>query len=134
MCIKTQLYESEWAKKHLSTAVRNSLVSRTSFWLLGFCTGLALFVEEERRRAELAMYVLPKGLESAWSMMRNRGYMPFIPFGDSIVSLLNHFVFEGRKRVRVVGLVKLTRLVNIALCHWDEYGHGELLRSSLGFI
>ncbi|KAF9516869.1 hypothetical protein BS47DRAFT_1371618 [Hydnum rufescens UP504] len=61
------------------------LVSRASFWFLGAMTGLALFVEDQRRRAELTMYVLPRGLESAWSMMRNRGYVPFIPFGDSIL-------------------------------------------------
>jgi len=35
--------------------------------------GLSLFVEEKRRRAELAMYVLPKGLESAWVMARGKG-------------------------------------------------------------
>ena len=47
---------------------------------------LSLLVEEPRRRAELAMYVLPRGLESAWSMMRGRGYVPFIPFGEVVLS------------------------------------------------
>ncbi|KAI3615700.1 hypothetical protein WG66_011736 [Moniliophthora roreri] len=42
------------------------LASKWSFWLPGFLSGLALFIEEKRRRAELAMYVLPKGLESLW--------------------------------------------------------------------
>ncbi|KAJ7485672.1 hypothetical protein FB451DRAFT_1230689 [Mycena latifolia] len=35
--------------------------------------GLALLIEDERRRAELAMYVLPKGLESLWVAARGQG-------------------------------------------------------------
>ena len=44
-----------------------------SFWVPGLASGLALFVEEKRRRGELAMYVLPKGLESIWVMARGKG-------------------------------------------------------------
>lgn len=51
------------------------LISKVSFWLPGFIGGLALFVEERRRRGELAMYALPKGLESAWVMARGKGYV-----------------------------------------------------------
>ena len=49
------------------------LVSNTSFWLAGFAAGLSLFVEEKRRRGELAMYVLPKALESLWVTARGKG-------------------------------------------------------------
>jgi hypothetical protein len=49
------------------------LVSKSSFWFVGMLAGLSLFVEEKRRRGELAMYVLPKGLESAWVMARGKG-------------------------------------------------------------
>lgn len=51
------------------------LISKASFWLPGFAAGLALFVEEKRRRGELAMYVLPKGLESIWVMARGKGWV-----------------------------------------------------------
>ena len=50
-------------------------MSKPSFWLGGMLCGLSLFVEEARRRPELAMYVLPKGLESAWVMARGKGYV-----------------------------------------------------------
>lgn len=53
--------------------VTDLLISRFSFWVPGFVAGMALFVEEKRRRGELAMYVLPKGLESAWVMARGKG-------------------------------------------------------------
>jgi hypothetical protein len=46
--------------------VLNVSASKYSYALGGFLGALSLFVEEERRRGELAMSVLPKGLESAW--------------------------------------------------------------------
>ena len=49
------------------------LISKPSFWFGGLLTGLSLFVEEKRRRAELAMYVLPKAMESAWVLARGKG-------------------------------------------------------------
>lgn len=49
------------------------LLSKPSFYLGGMLCGLSLFVEEARRRPELAMYVLPKGLESLWVMARGKG-------------------------------------------------------------
>ncbi|KAF5385411.1 hypothetical protein D9757_005387 [Collybiopsis confluens] len=47
-------------------SVIDSLISKYSFFVPGLFSGLALFIEEKRRRPELAMYVLPKGLESLW--------------------------------------------------------------------
>jgi hypothetical protein len=51
------------------------LISKASFAILGAAAGLSLFVEEKRRRGELAMYVLPKGLEGAWVMARGKGWV-----------------------------------------------------------
>ena len=36
-------------------------------------SGLAVLIEAKHRRGELAMYVLPKGLESAWVAARGKG-------------------------------------------------------------
>ena len=60
---------------HLPQWIVDLLISKASFWLPGFAAGLSLFVEEKRRRGELAMYVLPKGLESAWVMARGKGWV-----------------------------------------------------------
>ena len=43
------------------------------FWLNGLLAGLAVLIEAKHRRGELAMYVLPKGLESAWVAARGKG-------------------------------------------------------------
>lgn len=34
------------------------------------------------------MYVLPRGLESAWSSARRRAWVPLVPFGESILGAL----------------------------------------------
>ncbi|KLO05067.1 hypothetical protein SCHPADRAFT_839794, partial [Schizopora paradoxa] len=60
---------------HRSTLkLRQLIISRPMYWIGGLLSGLSLFVEAKRRRGELAMYVLPKGLESAWVMARGKGY------------------------------------------------------------
>ncbi|KAJ7104424.1 hypothetical protein B0H15DRAFT_896901 [Mycena belliarum] len=72
ICFKAQLYE-RLAGGLLPAGLVRLLISRGSFWVPGFLAGIALLIEEPRRRAELAMYVLPKGLESAWVAARGRG-------------------------------------------------------------
>ncbi|KAF9476729.1 hypothetical protein BDN70DRAFT_811756 [Pholiota conissans] len=65
------------------------LINKFSFWVPGFAAGLSLFVEEKRRRGELAMYVLPKGLESAWVMARGKGWaFRTGKWGDTLLTAL----------------------------------------------
>ncbi|KAG8987738.1 hypothetical protein FRB93_004398 [Tulasnella sp. JGI-2019a] len=52
-------------------AIRKLVAAKPLWWLGGFLSGLSLFVEERKRREELAMYVLPKGLESGFKMFRS---------------------------------------------------------------
>lgn len=86
-CLKHYLYENLRDLDLLPTKLVNLFVSKGSFAALGFLAGLSLFVEDPRRRAELAMYVLPKGLESAWSTARGKGYvMRTGKLGEALVS------------------------------------------------
>lgn len=67
------------------------------YWMGGLLSGLSLFVEAKRRRGELAMYVLPKGLESAWVMARGKGYaFGTGNFGESIVSIRVPLLFHKK--------------------------------------
>jgi hypothetical protein len=64
------------------------LLSKYSYGLGGLFGALSLFVEEKRRRGELAMYVLPKGMESAWLTARGKGWVFHTgQFGEMIVSV-----------------------------------------------
>jgi len=77
MCLKSNVYESTLPfRGRLPSWVIDVWISKPSFWLGGFVAGLSLFVEERRRRAELAMYVMPKALESTWKVARGKGYLP----------------------------------------------------------
>jgi hypothetical protein len=52
------------------------------FYYLGAITGLSILVEQKPKRAELAMYVLPKGLQSLYTLMIANGAMIRIPYID----------------------------------------------------
>ena len=115
LCAKTQLYISRFSK-HLPASLRESLISKTSFWVLGLLSGLSLLIEQKHRRGELAMYVLPKGLESAWKMMRGRGWVVFVPFGESIVSRGYLFSDSAYHNVPLSYFA--------AVRYWNGHGHG----------
>ncbi|KAJ7634980.1 hypothetical protein FB45DRAFT_910404 [Roridomyces roridus] len=68
-----QIMASPLLRRLIPQALTNVLISKLSFWVEGFLAGLSLLIEEPRRRAELTMYVLPKGLESLWIAARGRG-------------------------------------------------------------
>ena len=92
--------------KHLPQWVVDLLISKMSFWMPGLVSGLALFVEEKRRRGELAMYVLPKALESTWVTARGKGLVFRTgKWGDVILTALgmamvmvNEFTFFFKKK------------------------------------
>jgi hypothetical protein len=91
-CFKHHLHAILTAQKasslfRLPQSIVDSLISKTSFWYGGLLSGLALLIEEKRRHGELAMYVLPKGLESAWTSAQGHGLVfKTGKYGDSIVS------------------------------------------------
>lgn len=85
--------------KCLPPWVLQLLIGKFSFFVGGLLSGLSLFVEEKRRREELAMYVLPKGLESAWVMARGKGWVFGMGrYGDALVStqFIHTFSFAGK--------------------------------------
>lgn len=63
--------------------IRNILpTSKYMYWFFGLLPGLSLFIEEKRRRSELAMYVTPKALESIWRIWQSHRVVPHIPYGE----------------------------------------------------
>ncbi|KAG1794654.1 uncharacterized protein HD556DRAFT_1236496 [Suillus plorans] len=64
-------------------------LSKYSYGLGGLFGALSLLVEEKRRRGELAMYVLPKGMESAWLTARGKGWVFHTgQFGEMILAAI----------------------------------------------
>ncbi|EST06359.1 Transmembrane protein [Kalmanozyma brasiliensis GHG001] len=89
-CAQHSLYQfiqrRESLNKNVPTWFKQMLISSWLKWFAGFTTCLSLFVDDSRRRAELAAYVLPKGMESAWSVLRQKSYVPFVPGGDLLLT------------------------------------------------
>ena len=59
------------------------LTSQWSYYLPGILAGFSVLAEEKHRRTELAMYVFPKALESAWLMVGMGGQ---VPYGDVLLA------------------------------------------------
>ena len=59
---------------------------KISYFINGFLSGSTVLMEQPRsRRLELAMYCLPRALESLWNMLAKRGRVPNIPNGEVLM-------------------------------------------------
>ncbi|KAH9987788.1 hypothetical protein BJV77DRAFT_1024182, partial [Russula vinacea] len=72
-CSTQNAHRALVGRPHIPTWLLAALVSKPSFWLGGLLAGMSVLIEAKHRRGELAMYVLPKGLESAWVAARGKG-------------------------------------------------------------
>jgi hypothetical protein len=81
-----QIINNTGLAANIPTWLQKFLVSTIAHWGAGFLTCMSLFIEHKRRRTELAMYVLPKGMESAWSVARQQSWLPFVPGGDLLLT------------------------------------------------
>ncbi|KAG0367204.1 hypothetical protein BC939DRAFT_434254 [Gamsiella multidivaricata] len=48
----------------------------------GIISGLAVLIEAPGRQMELALYCLPRALETAWNLLLKRGLVRNVPYGD----------------------------------------------------
>ncbi|KAF9163534.1 hypothetical protein DFQ26_002420 [Actinomortierella ambigua] len=66
ICTHRSLFHNGWVNSN----------SKYLYWLFGFtCSGAAIMVEQESRRAELAMYVLPKAAESLYKILYQKNWI-----------------------------------------------------------
>ena len=72
-CGAQNMYRALVGRPHIPAWLLAAVVSKRSFWFNGLLSGMSVFIEAKHRRGELAMYVLPKGLESAWVAARGKG-------------------------------------------------------------
>ncbi|CAO1639222.1 unnamed protein product [Sympodiomycopsis kandeliae] len=112
-CAAHSLHTRILASKYLTSITPkwflDFLAGSTLHWFAGFLTCGSLFIDHSRRRAELAAYVLPKGLESMWSILRKTGWAPFVPGGDLLLTSLGMSLVMGtyaRSPEHLSGLVR----------------------------
>ncbi|KAJ3078575.1 hypothetical protein HK102_004388, partial [Quaeritorhiza haematococci] len=53
--------------------------TKFSYWIIGFLSSLSIFLEAKNRRSELAMYVLPRGVDSLYRLLYNRKWIVKVP-------------------------------------------------------
>ncbi|OAV98314.1 hypothetical protein PTTG_00360 [Puccinia triticina 1-1 BBBD Race 1] len=78
VCIPSRLYE----------ASHGSIKLRGSAWngVVGFATAFSLLWEDPRRRGELALYCAPKALASVWQVMKIKGLVKSLAYGEMILA------------------------------------------------
>jgi hypothetical protein len=88
-CFKHWLHSILIKYTSLPQSVVDILISKGSFWVGGIVAGLSIFIEKPQRRAELAMYVLPKGLETLWVTAQGHGLvMRTGNYGDILLTAI----------------------------------------------
>jgi hypothetical protein len=55
----------------------------------GFLSGSSVLLETKGRRIELALYCLPRALESLWNLAVLKGYCRRIPFGEVMLFMIS---------------------------------------------
>ncbi|KAI9357921.1 hypothetical protein DFJ73DRAFT_656967 [Zopfochytrium polystomum] len=56
-----------------------------NYWLIGFISSASIFIEDKKRRTELAMYVLPRGVSSVHNLLYNRRLTINVPHFDVLM-------------------------------------------------
>lgn len=56
--------------------------------VFGALTSLSLLWEEPHRRGELGLYCAPKALASVWFVLRAKGLVPQIPWGEVLLAIM----------------------------------------------
>jgi hypothetical protein len=57
-------------------------------WLSGFFSAWTILLEQKSRRSELALYVLPRTIDSLWQIVLSRKWMPVLPQGEKILFMM----------------------------------------------
>merc|ERR1712232_685230 len=55
------------------------------YYLAGWVCGWSVLLEKKSRRAELALYVLPRAADSFYQIMLDRKWMASLPFGEVLI-------------------------------------------------
>ncbi|KAG0301725.1 hypothetical protein BGZ98_008091 [Dissophora globulifera] len=76
ICAQRKLVERGWM----------AFANKYMYWLFGVtCAGTAIMVEQESRRAELAMYVLPKAAESLYKILYQKNWVKGVKHWEVIM-------------------------------------------------
>lgn len=73
--------------------------AKAFIYLIGILAGFSVLIEQKSRRAELAMFVLPKALDSTYQILVSKRTIPRIPYFDVIGSCFSMSVLMSMYQV-----------------------------------
>jgi len=62
---------------------------RFIYWIAGIICSLSILIEKKSRRSELALYALPRGIDSLYTLLCDRKWLASLPHGDLILFCLS---------------------------------------------
>jgi hypothetical protein len=58
---------------------------RVAYFLAGIISSMSIFIEKKSRRSELALYTLPRAVDSFYMQLLDRKWMASVPHGDLVL-------------------------------------------------
>ncbi|KAI0758103.1 hypothetical protein C8Q74DRAFT_1373148 [Fomes fomentarius] len=117
--------------KHLPASVSELLISEQSYWVLGFVSSVAFWIEQERRREMFNLYIFPRAMGSAWIVARGWGWVPHTGnYGDTLVAAIGMAlimsIYENKPRY-LSGIVRriLQKVVGPPRCPENVVNTGK---------
>ncbi|KAJ3122399.1 hypothetical protein HK098_002885 [Nowakowskiella sp. JEL0407] len=65
------------------------------YYVAGFLSSFSIFIEDPRRRAELAMYVLPRGADSLYRVLYNKKLINYVKYFDVLMFSVSTSILIG---------------------------------------
>ncbi|KNC99600.1 uncharacterized protein SPPG_04988 [Spizellomyces punctatus DAOM BR117] len=100
---------------------------KLAYWIIGALASLSIFIEDGKRRAELAMYVLPRGVDSLYRVLRHRDLVPKIKYFEIFMFSMGMGMIISflQTEPQAMGgmLYRLLRRVNLAV---EDKDRGQL--------
>lgn len=69
-------------RKYTPIVFKGKFDHKLVYYILGLISSSSIFIEHQKRRTELALYVLPRGVDCLYRILLNRRLMIGIPYFD----------------------------------------------------
>jgi len=87
--LQSSLFLSSFVALYMSVICIHRKIVKTDhrfiYWFAGTISSLAILIEKKSRRAELALYALPRGLDSLYTLLLERKWLSSLPRGELLL-------------------------------------------------
>ncbi len=83
--------------------------NKLTYYFAGLVSSLSVLIEEKSRRSELALYVLPRAMDSLFMILQDRRWLSSLRHGESLLfcaSMAGLMFFHQREQSSLGGLAR----------------------------